>query len=67
MCSSDLIMVRKPKIEGKQKVNCDSNSSINMCTYRVTAKTATPAEVDSKLSEAHLESLERATKALEGT
>jgi hypothetical protein len=36
-------------------------------TSRVTAKTATPTKVDSELSDAHLESLERATEALEGT
>ena len=33
---------------------------------RVTAKTATPTKTDSKLTEAQLESLKRATKALEG-
>jgi hypothetical protein len=33
----------------------------------VTAKTATPTKVDSKLTVAQLESLKRATKALEGT
>jgi hypothetical protein len=33
----------------------------------VTAKTATPTKVDSKLTDAQLESLKRATKALEGT
>ena len=36
-----------------------------VCPF-VTAKMATPAKVDSKLSDAHLESLERATEALEG-
>jgi len=33
----------------------------------VTAKTATPTKVDSKLTEAQLESRKRAAKALEGT
>jgi len=33
----------------------------------VTAKTATPTKVDSKLTEAQLESRKRATEALEGT
>ena len=33
----------------------------------VTAKTATPTKVDSKLTDVQLESLKRATKALEGT